>query len=65
LGLSVLIETTQSLLPEQSTDIDDVILNTVGAALGSLASVLIRLMWRPRSALEERTLSEGLPSPMG
>ena len=36
-GLSVLIETTQALLPGHSTDVDDVILNSAGAALGYLA----------------------------
>ena len=40
-GLSVLIETTQALLPGHSTDVDDVILNTTGAALGYLAFATI------------------------
>ena len=60
-GLSMLIETTQALLPGHSTDVDDVILNTTGAALGYLAFVVIRWMWRPRHAIEERTLSGRLP----
>jgi glycopeptide antibiotics resistance protein len=61
-GLSVLIETMQSLLPEHSTDIDDVTLNASGAALGYLAFVLIRWV---RRAVEERTDLERLPSSMG
>jgi glycopeptide antibiotics resistance protein len=40
-ALSVLIETTQALLPGHSTDVDDVILNTAGAALGYLAFATI------------------------
>ena len=40
-SLSVLIETLQAILPEHATDVDDVILNTAGAALGYLAFATI------------------------
>lgn len=43
-GLSLLIETAQAILPGHSTDVDDVILNTAGAALGFLAFSAITWM---------------------
>ena len=54
--MSVVIETVQSLLPSHSTDVDDVILNTAGAALGFLAFSVVAWMVRRRTAPEERTL---------
>lgn len=55
-GLSILIESLQALLPGHTTDVDDVILNTAGAALGFLAFRLIAWTVRLRAAPEERTL---------
>jgi len=55
-GLSVLIETLQAILPSHATDVDDVILNTAGAALGFLAFRLIAWTVRPRTATEDRSL---------
>jgi glycopeptide antibiotics resistance protein len=54
-GLSVLVETSQALLPGHSTDVDDVILNTTGAALGLLASSVIARMRGQRTARDQRT----------
>jgi len=47
-GLSLLIEIAQAILPSHSTDVDDVILNTAGAALGFLAFSTITWMGRHR-----------------
>jgi glycopeptide antibiotics resistance protein len=54
-GLSMLIEAVQAPLPSHSSDVDDVILNTAGAAVGFLAFSVIRWMWRRRLAAEEQT----------
>ena len=64
-GLSVLIETTQALLPGHSSDVDDVILNTTGAALGYLAFWVIAWTARQRTARDEGTLREPAPSSAG
>lgn len=64
-GLSVLIESLQAILPEHATDVDDVILNTTGAALGSLAFWIIAWMARQRTARDEGTLRESAPSSAG
>jgi glycopeptide antibiotics resistance protein len=64
-GLSVLMETLQALLPSHTTDVDDVILNTAGAALGFLAFRLIAWTLRPRTAPEERALRGPAPSSAG
>jgi glycopeptide antibiotics resistance protein len=64
-GLSVLIESLQAILPEHATDVDDVILNTTGAALGSLAFWIIAWMARQRTARDEGTLREPAPSSAG
>jgi glycopeptide antibiotics resistance protein len=64
-GLSVLIETTQALLPGHSSDVDDVILNTTGAALGYLAFWVIAWTSRQRTARDEGTLREPAPSSAG
>jgi glycopeptide antibiotics resistance protein len=61
-GLSVLIETVQALLPSHATDVDDVILNTAGAALGFLAFSMVAWTVRQRTAPEEGTLREPAPS---
>lgn len=60
-SLSVLIETLQSVLPEHATDVDDVILNTIGAAVGYLAFSMIAWAARQRTAPEERTLPGSAP----
>lgn len=57
-GLSVLIESLQSILPEHATDVDDVILNTTGATLGYLAFWVIAWTARQRSGRDEDTLRE-------
>lgn len=54
-GLSVLIEIMQSLLPGHSTDVDDVMLNSAGAALGYLAFWVVTWTARNRTAQDERT----------
>jgi glycopeptide antibiotics resistance protein len=64
-GLSVLIETMQALLPGHTTDVDDVILNTTGAALGYLAFWVIAWTARQRTARDEGTLREPAPSSAG
>jgi glycopeptide antibiotics resistance protein len=64
-ALSVLIETVQALLPSHATDVDDVILNTAGAALGFLAFSMIAWMVRRRTAPGEGTLREPAPSSAG
>jgi glycopeptide antibiotics resistance protein len=64
-GLSVLIESLQAILPEHATDVDDVILNTTGAALGYLAFWIIAWMARQRTARDEGTLREPAPSSAG
>jgi glycopeptide antibiotics resistance protein len=61
-GLSVLIETLQALLPSHTTDVDDVILNTAGAALGYLVFSMIAWTVRRRTAPEERTSPGSAPS---
>ena len=61
-ALSVLIETTQAILPEHATDIDDVILNTTGAALGYLAYWVLAWTARQRTARDEGKLREPAPS---
>ncbi|GAB4395722.1 MAG: hypothetical protein Fur0044_54440 [Anaerolineae bacterium] len=42
LGLSLLIELSQLAIPSRSTDVDDLIFNTLGAAIGALGFVLLR-----------------------
>jgi len=64
-GLSVLIEIVQGLLPSHATDVDDVILNTTGAALGFLAFSLVAWMVKRRMAPEERALREQAASSAG
>jgi glycopeptide antibiotics resistance protein len=64
-ALSVLIETTQAILPEHATDVDDVILNTTGAALGFFAFSLIAWTVRQRTAPEADALQERAPSSAG
>ena len=64
-GLSILIETVQALLPSHATDVDDVILNTAGAALGFLAFAMIAWTVRRRTAPGEGTLREPAPSSAG
>ena len=64
-GLSVLIESLQAILPEHATDVDDVILNTTGAALGYLAFGVIAGTIRRRTARDEGTLREPAPSSAG
>jgi glycopeptide antibiotics resistance protein len=64
-AFSVLIETTQAILPEHTTDVDDVILNTTGAALGYLAFWVIAWTTRPRTTRDEGTLREPAPSSAG
>ena len=64
-GLSMLIETTQAILPGHSTDVDDVILNTSGAALGFFAFSLIARTVRQRTAPEADTVQEPAPSSAG
>lgn len=41
-GLSLLIELSQLAIPSRSTDVDDLIFNTLGAAIGALGFVLLR-----------------------
>lgn len=57
-GLSVLIETLQAILPGHTTDVDDVILNTAGAALGFLAYSLVAWTVNRRATPDERSLRE-------
>jgi glycopeptide antibiotics resistance protein len=64
-GLSFLIETMQAILPEHATDVDDVILNTTGAALGYLAFWVIAWTARQPTARDEGTLREPAPSSAG
>jgi glycopeptide antibiotics resistance protein len=61
-ALSVLIETLQALLPSHTTDVDDVILNTTGAALGYLLFSMIAWTVRQRTAPEERASPGSAPS---
>ncbi len=60
-GLSMLIETTQAILPGHSTDVDDVILNTAGAALGYLAFSIVTWTGRQGRAPERTSLPGQLP----
>lgn len=64
-GLSVLIETTQALLPGHSSDVDDVILNTTGAALGYLAFWVIAWTSRQRTARDEARCESRRPHRAG
>ena len=48
--VSIAIELTQLLVPDRSADIDDVIVNVLGALLGYLAFVTVRAALRPRAA---------------
>jgi glycopeptide antibiotics resistance protein len=64
-GLSVLIEILQALLPSHATDVDDMILNTAGAALGFLAFSVVARMVKRRIVPEERTLGEPAASSAG
>jgi glycopeptide antibiotics resistance protein len=64
-AFSVLIETLQAILPGHTTDVDDVILNTVGAAFGFLAFSVAAWMLRRRKAPGERTLREPAASSAG
>jgi glycopeptide antibiotics resistance protein len=43
---SLTVELTQAVLPEHGPDIDDVILNTIGAAVGYLAYAACFAAWR-------------------
>jgi glycopeptide antibiotics resistance protein len=61
-SLSVLIEIVQALLPNHTTDVDDVILNSTGAALGYFAFRLIAWALRQRTAPLKRTLRGSAPS---
>jgi glycopeptide antibiotics resistance protein len=40
-GLSLLIELSQLAIPSRTTDVDDLIFNTLGAAIGALGFVLL------------------------
>jgi glycopeptide antibiotics resistance protein len=64
-GMSVLVETMQAILPEHATDVDDVILNTSGAAVGYLAFWIFARTARQRTARDEGTLREPAPSSAG
>src|SRR6185437_12404629 len=55
-AFSVLIETLQAILPGHTTDVDDVILNTAGAALGFLAFSVAAWVAGRRRTPEERTI---------
>ena len=46
---STAIELTQLLVPDRSADVDDVIVNVVGALLGYLAFVIVRAALKPRA----------------
>ncbi len=46
LALSATVETLQFWSQRRFTDVDDVILNTLGAALGFLAAAVFRRAWR-------------------
>jgi glycopeptide antibiotics resistance protein len=61
-GLSMGIEIAQSLLPGHSSDIDDVLLNAAGTAVGFLAFSLIRRLWSRDSAPGEPTFASPAPS---
>ena len=61
-ALSMMIETTQALLPGHSTDVDDVILNTTGAALGYLAFSIIAWTVRQRTSPKDGTMRGPAPS---
>jgi len=50
LALSLLIETIQLALPTRATDVDDLIFNSVGAALGAALMLLVRGRRRPGTA---------------
>jgi glycopeptide antibiotics resistance protein len=41
-GLSLLIELGQLTIPSRTTDVDDLIFNTLGAAIGALGFALLR-----------------------
>lgn len=64
-SLSVLIESLQALLPGHTTDVDDVILNTVGAALGYLAFSMVARIGRRRPVPKEHPLPGSAPSSAG
>jgi glycopeptide antibiotics resistance protein len=64
-GLSALIEIVQALLPNHATDVDDVILNTAGAALGFLVFSMIIWTVRQRPVPEEGALREPASSSAG
>lgn len=42
-GLSLLIELSQLVIPSRTTDVDDLIFNTLGASIGA---VIFALLWR-------------------
>lgn len=42
-GLSLLIELSQLVIPSRTTDVDDLIFNTLGASMGA---VIFALLWR-------------------
>jgi glycopeptide antibiotics resistance protein len=64
-AFSVLIETLQAILPGHTTDVDDVILNTAGAALGFLAFSVAAWVAGRRETPEERTMREPAASSAG
>jgi glycopeptide antibiotics resistance protein len=64
-AFSVLIETLQAILPGHTTDIDDVILNTTGAALGFLGFSVVAWVIGRRHEPKERTLRERTASSAG
>lgn len=52
--LSVVVETAQYLLPlGRAVDVDDVVLNTIGAALGAVTVVIVRRVVPTRTAPRE------------
>jgi glycopeptide antibiotics resistance protein len=61
-GLSLLVETSQALLPGHSTDVDDVILNTAGAALGFFAFAVIAWTSGRYTARDRRTRPVSAPT---
>jgi len=48
-GISVFIELVQLLIPQRATDIDDVIMNTLGALLGFALYLLVRMLTKSKT----------------
>ena len=48
--LTVAAETSQAFAPDRTSDINDVLLNTLGALLGALAGTWAARTWPPRGA---------------